>query len=380
MSKDRKWHFSPQSGVRRCYADRRDCPFGHYASEKEANRAYGDYLARKAAMPTSDDFRKELNSEDPRITYLVTTDLLNRSDYMREIESDLAEHSPKNLTAVLAADFQDGTREYSFIARRGYQIVGAVPRIKPYWNLMVVDYCGSESKVVEEKAYPLDTKLDAKDLKRDAYRMVTNTAAKTYSSQSEAEEIRDEVIDSFVNSVSSIESRNRGAFFADSIGFSFFSESDKDTLRAKADFSETSFSSRDFKSALSSDVYKYHLPDSEITIQDSKAKTSDAYWTLKSKNDRWTLYVTHSDNRIEAFPSTENAQDIKTHLGSLEPEMDYSQEEMDRVLSGVDEIIEGSRRAREDHQNQVSFNLQELERSRMPSERPRSKKKILGIF
>lgn len=363
-----KWHISPK-GVRPCNADVRDCPYKHYLTQQEAERAQAKVDDYYNQFDSESKIEKDIDSDDQMVAFKVHYNVTERSICIRR-EGNKFQYlkqkygtSPKYVRLSMPTSFYNRDKSFRIYVNRSYDIYGFPARTFPKYTISVrdcsKDYRGPNPILSEEM--PATSRDEVKNIKRVLYSAITDCALKTFDDEEEAYKRRDNAIDAAINTMKSIETMDRGVTKADEVGLSFFSGSDDDVLRAKVNWRETSFNENDVRQALASRRYKELSPNVDITLQDYKNGESNRGWTIHCMNDEWDVYFTDysldEDQVTYCGPYTE-PEDIIAEFrerGWYE-QMGYHETNQNLFEDSITRMVNGVRMARDEHNDDVLRN------------------------
>lgn len=362
--KSQKYHIT-EDGPMPCSDTKGRCPYlggpERHFSTREAAQARYEHIQERARV--RDSFHRELKefqSDAERTVGSINYDLSKRGQQARImgdfIESNQNEGKP--YYKYMTSNISGMIGEYRFTARRTVEPDYTNMCFDTKWHLKLTDPRGVSPQGMD-KEYYIDTSADVRALKRDMFTMISYGADNSSLRGTQSINDRKEAfIDSFLNTFNTVETEQRGVIGADRIGASYFAGSDENTLTATVDYSETAFRTRTIEEALSAQQYRTHMPTMKFTIQDSNAKKSAAYWTVVSHDDVWVLHMNDGKGDVSRLEATRNPERISSYIQTFSREhMGMSETMSASAGAGVERIINGSNKAREDHARRVAENI-----------------------
>lgn len=369
MAKD-SIHVIPHVGVRECGASVRKCPYQHFDDVLEARRFYEEQENAHvyASQTTYDEYLSRMrNLTDDQHPFAVVN-LNHRDDTLRRFHNHIIEtRQTKGIEPVLISlevnyTISGPTDNIQFNAVKRHNVVGTPPSVVTSWDITTTSVMNGE---LEHHVFPLMTAGDGRDMKRGVKDMIEHAIDVSSVKGQQAQQIKSEIIDGFVNSVNSVETLERGSSRADALGFSFFRGSDKNTLVAKADYGETSFDATSIAQALSSSNYRDHTPNLDITVQDSMSKRSASFWTIKSTDgNSWQVFKTFADGHTEISEPSANADEVASDVYEFSKDMTTAESRQAECYYYVRDLIDGTKVAIYDHEINAAKNRQEQQEYR----------------
>lgn len=293
----RMYHMT-EKGPKRCRKPKQ-CHLEHSETREGAVALHKAKVARLNNRKKQAELQQKLknltNDQKVRIVY----DLVDRAQYGRHFANKAQEvynrtgARPEYVDAVFTGRVDSGSDhpavKVSFAAVKSYEIIGNPAHVSQVWGTILTDERGGREYENKHGRYSVDTPQEARMLTQAVYKMVTDALRRTGASQEDIEEKRSQILDAFINGIKSVDTVELGAARAHRLGYSYFKGSDKNKIVVTADYAETAISPQDIHDFIQSNDYRDTNPDVQITIQDSDAKRSKAFWTASYKNNRWTI-------------------------------------------------------------------------------------------
>lgn len=238
------------------------------------------------------------------------------------------------------------------------RVLGTPPRRLTGWSFQMVDREKNERIFIHEKE--IGTELEGKLFKKAVVSQVLAEFRRIYPEQGIADREALKYLRGFFDYVSSVEVEDQGVIGATALGFSFFSESKKNEVIAKANYSKTTFRGKHVKEILEAPQYRYEDPDLTILVQDSNLPKTLANWAINSTNGVWTLIKTDSEGKTTVDAEILDAEELSEKVYEFcKQEMHYTPEEEQEVRAYCKDLVDEVNEARAEHQTRRIEFLQE---------------------
>ena len=388
-----KYHATPD-GVKVCDATQRKCKYQDFSTYEEALHHYNTVKTHEenSATRVREQLIERIQSLPPEKFPTYEFDLMNldtnlrfRSHVVKMLEREKGV-SPELIDVKAKATIvgDNGKTVAMRLSKKHSVNHGTPPTVNTFWELSAGVVGGAP---IGRTSYPLMTATDSREFKKGLKSTFDTIYDTTYSDPVKRAEAKRAMIDRVVSMINGIETMERGAVAADSLGFSYFKGSTPDHLVARSGYAEGVFDERTFEQALQSENYKYTVPKVTVQLQDSLSKMSNNYWTLRTDDGHnWTLTTTVNGEKTMYAPSGDVAlvasriRDFSA--GYVTPEWHPVSDRYNGSLeSNMVDFMNGIGWSVENHKQRVAQNVHErnMEQERRANS-GKKKKKLFGLF
>lgn len=366
-----KWH-NTSEGPKRCRASSpATCHYGqqeHFQKKDDAQRAFDHNEEVKKRKLNEKRETERLNEvlmrgPDARLFHDISIRDNSARKFAEEMEQKEARgEKPELVGGVISTVIEGPKGKSTFTASKNYKAYGSPPSIVPRYRMTLQD---EKDQVVYDEDHPVYGPDDGQIIQREAHRIISDGATRAYYAEPDGEAFkkRDELVDSFLNGMKTIENEERGGDGAAKIGLGYF-RADKESVNVEIDYCETAYRTKHLQDQLDSSEYDDHTPQVTIVAQDSNAKNSKAFWTMtydSNEADVYHLHVTNADGSKKSY-TYQSPEEVDGHVSKFsQSEMGLGESEAQTRGNFAGRTLTETRDAVAQHRSRAQRNAAERE-------------------